>query len=142
MVHRGRDPLVGGVLLALLRSHSEDLDLDSQIWPPPTRWGLHRHRMAMLGVSAIIAVGFGGAIGPEAGLIAIVAELLGPGQHADRPIGGRLRAVGRAGTAAVLAGLYSSPPGAGAYDDDSLRPTPKALVLLAAITPGFVGFVP
>ena len=66
--------LVGGVLLALLRSHSEDLDLDSQIAASADPVGLHRRRMAMLGVSAIIAVGFGGAIGPEAGLIAIVRD--------------------------------------------------------------------
>ena len=131
--------LVGGVLLALLRSHSEDLDLDSQIAASADPVGLHRRRMAMLGVSAIIAVGFGGAIGPEAGLIAIVAELSALVSMRIARSAAEARAVGRAGTAAVLAGLYSSPPGAGAYDDDSLGP-PKALVLLAAIT-GFVGFV-
>lgn len=131
--------VVGGVMLAALRAHTEDADLDAQIAAAADPVHLHRRKTALLGVSAIIAVGFGGAIGPEAGLLAIVAELSAiisiriARSHAEA------RAVGRAGTAAALAGLYSSPPGAGAYDDDSLGP-PKLLVLLAAIT-GFVGFV-
>lgn len=131
--------LVGGILLAALRSHSEDADLDAQIAAAADPVSLHRRKTALLGVSAIIAVGFGGAIGPEAGLLAIVAELSAIVSIRIARSHAEARAVGQAGTAAVLAGLYSSPPGAGAYDDDSLGP-PKLLVLLAAIT-GFVGFV-
>lgn len=49
------------------------------------------------------------------------------------------RAVGEAGNAAVLSGLYGSPPGAAAYDDDSLGPG-KLHTLLAAIA-GLLAFL-
>lgn len=112
--------MVGGLLLAGLRSRSNEMNLDEQIADAADPVGLHRRRTAVLGLGAVIAVGFGGAIGPEAGLIPIVAEL-------SALIGIRLtrshaeaRALGQAGTAAALAGLYSSPQGGSAYHDDSL----------------------
>jgi H+/Cl- antiporter ClcA len=47
--------------------------------------------------------------------------------------GGRSRLIGRSGSAAVLSGLYGSPPGGAVYESDDLSPS-KALVFVAAVT--------
>jgi H+/Cl- antiporter ClcA len=119
--------LAGGGLIALLRPHTDDGSLDDQL------------TAAADPLSAIIAYGFGGAIGPEAGLIAVIAEL-------SALVGVRIthseqeaRLIGQSGSAAALAGLYGSPPGAAAYDDDTLAPG-KLLTLLAAGA-GFLTFL-
>ncbi|TDO89750.1 chloride channel protein [Enemella evansiae] len=130
---------IGGILLALLRGNTDDADLQQQIKAAADPRSLHRRRTALLAVSAIIAVGFGGAIGPEAGLIAIVSELSALVSLRITRSQAEARAVGEAGNAAVLSGLYGSPPGAAAYDDDTLGPG-KLLTLLAAIA-GLVGFL-
>ncbi|GAB3301006.1 hypothetical protein EK0264_00285 [Epidermidibacterium keratini] len=66
---------IGGILIAALRSHAAGSDLEQQIREAADPAHLRRRKVALLGASAIIAVGFGGAIGPEAGLLAVVAEL-------------------------------------------------------------------
>lgn len=130
---------VGGLLLAGLRSHTADEELDEQIAAAADPRSLRRRKVALLGASAIISVGFGGAIGPEAGLIAVVAELSALVSWRIARTQAEARMIGQAGNAAALAGLYASPPGAVAYEDDALTPS-KALALLAAIT-GFLAFL-
>lgn len=66
--------MLGGVLIAFLRHYSLEADLDDQFDPRGPTSGQWR-RTAVLGLSAVVAIGFGGAIGPEAGLLAVVAEL-------------------------------------------------------------------
>ncbi len=129
---------LGGLLIAALRAHVEVADLDAQIAAAADPVPVRRTKLLALAVSAILAVGFGGAIGPEAGLVAVVMEL-------SAIVGVRIarsraeeQLIRRAGTAAALAGLYASPPGGAAYDDDSLAPA-KILNLLAAGS-GFVAF--
>ncbi|KAF0834131.1 H+/Cl- antiporter ClcA [Ornithinibacter aureus] len=131
--------LAGGGLIALLRPHTDDGSLDDQLTAAADPRRLRRERTAALALSAIIAYGFGGAIGPEAGLIAVIAEL-------SALVGVRIthseqeaRLIGQSGSAAALAGLYGSPPGAAAYDDDTLAPG-KLLTLLAAGA-GFLTFL-
>ncbi|RRD04916.1 hypothetical protein EII34_08285 [Arachnia propionica] len=115
--------LLGGVVLAWLRTRSTDSDLDEQLAAAEDPTSLHRRRTAFLAASAIIAVGFGGSIGPEAGLVAVVAEL---SIMVSRRIGrsqAERQVIGTAGPAAALAGLYGSPPGGAAYGDDTLSPS-------------------
>lgn len=131
--------MVGGVLLAVLRPRIDASSLDLQLTEAADPRRLRWRRTAMLGAAAIVAVGFGGAIGPEAGLLAVVAELSAIVSHVIARNHAEAVLIGRAGSAAALAGLYSSPPGAAAYDDDSLAP-PKALPFLAAVA-GFVTFL-
>lgn len=129
---------LGGCLVAGLRAFVDDRDLDAQIAQSADPLSLRRRKIALLALSATIAVGFGGAIGPEAGLLAVVSELSAivsvriARSHAEATL------IGRSGTAGALAGLYSSPPGAVAYDDDTLAP-PKVLLVIAAAA-GFVAF--
>lgn len=130
--------LVGGVGVGLLNRHGNPGDLDALLATASDPRSVRRKAVGVTALSAIVAVGFGGAVGPEAGLVALVAELSAivatriARSHAEEEL------VGQAGSAAVLAGLYGSPPGASAYDDDSLAP-PKLGVFLAA-TSGFVAF--
>ena len=66
---------VGGVLIAAIRRRAGTGGLDEQIEEAADPTSLRRRRTAAIGAVAIVAVGFGGAIGPEAGLLAMVAEL-------------------------------------------------------------------
>ena len=97
-----------------------------------------RKKIAATALLTIVAVAFGGAIGPEAGLVALVAELsavvgakIGR-SHQEKVL------IAQSGNAAALAGIYVSPPAAAAYDDDKLSP-PKTLVVISA-TAGLAGF--
>ena len=68
--------LLSGVIIVPLRRKDDHLDtLDSLITdsedPVAVRWRRTLHLCAL----GVAAVGFGGAVGPEAGLIAVVTEL-------------------------------------------------------------------
>lgn len=130
---------VGGTLLAVLRPAVDASTIDAQLAESADPRALRWRRTGVLAVAAIVAVGFGGAIGPEAGLLAVVAELSALVSHAIARNVAEERLIGRSGSAAALAGLYGSPPGAAAYDDDTLSP-PKALPFLAAVA-GFGAFL-
>ncbi len=131
--------LAGGVLIALLRPHTDEATLDQQLRSAADPRRLRRRRTAALAAGAIIAYGCGGAIGPEAGLIAVIAELSALVSARIARSEAEARLVGVSGSAAALAGLYGSPPGAAAYDDDTLAPG-KVHALLAAGA-GFLAFL-
>ncbi len=134
--------VAGGVLLAWLRANSDDVDLDAQIAEATNPKALRRKKTAFLALSAIIAVGFGGSIGPEAGLLAVVAQL--SAIISDRVARSREEAqlIGHAGNAAALAGLYGSPPAGALYSDDALgKPTSDKLAGFAAGISGFLAFL-
>ncbi|MDO4250167.1 MAG: chloride channel protein [Moraxella sp.] len=128
--------MVGGILLAVLHHYYH---------ANPTHQGLsdelsfipNPKTLIFLALSAIIAVAFGGAIGPEAGLLAVVAEcsllvggLLKNSYHAQL--------IHQTGVMASLSGLYGSPPAALALDDDAIK-LPMAIKLLAGLS-GLIGF--
>lgn len=131
--------IAGGLILVALRPHVDGRGLDAQLEEAADPAHLRRRRTAALAAAAIVAVACGGAIGPEAGLIAVVAELSAIVSHVIARNQAEERLIGQAGSAAALAGLYGSPPGAAAYDDDALTP-PKALPFLAGVA-GFVSFL-
>jgi H+/Cl- antiporter ClcA len=67
--------LVGSVLIALLRRVSEEASLEQEVALTADPIHLHRRRSGFLAVSAIVAVAFGGAVGPEA--LVLVAAVVG-----------------------------------------------------------------
>jgi hypothetical protein len=137
--------MIGAVLIAVtgqflrrIDSSAADETFDQQLDSLQNTKPRTHTNLLFIAILAIIAVAFGGAIGPEADLVSIVAELslLVSGVLARSTAEQRL--IMESGTAASLAGVYSSPPGAAAFEDDQLT-TPKAYTLLAAVA-GFVGF--
>ena len=140
----------GGALIALLRviGGGDEPDLAAQLQQARTPQALHRRQIALLAAMAIVAVAFGGAVGPEAGTLAVVAELsawvaLAIGRSQDE------RAlIGEAGAAGALGAIYGAPPGgllvaegaptAQAARDGDAGPR-RALLLLAAVA-GLGGF--
>lgn len=130
--------VVGGVLIALVRPFADDMSLRGQIAAAEELTQVRRRKVALLGLSAVIAVGFGGAIGPEAGLVAVVTELAALVSTRISRSAVEARLLGRSGVAGALAGLYVSPPGASAYDDDTLGPS-KLAVLVSSLA-GLGGF--
>ena len=131
--------IAGGVLIALLRPLTDDHDLDAQIRAAANPFTVRRKRTAVLALSAIVAYGFGGAIGPEAGLIAVIAELSALVSARIARSEFEARVFGQSGSAAALAGIYASPPGAAAYDDDSLAPSKVYSFIAAGV--GFLAFL-
>lgn len=131
--------LLGGVILAWLRTRDVDSNLDDQLAAAKDPSSLHRRKTAYLAASAIIAVGFGGSIGPEAGLVAVVAQLSIMVSRRIARSEAEQQVIGTAGSAAALAGLYGSPPGGATYGDDTLSPS-KWIGIAAGIS-GFLAFL-
>lgn len=140
--------LVGGGLIALIRHLTEDVSLNEQLAQAHDPLHLKKRSTLFLALSAIVAVGFGGAVGPEAGLIAVVTEasavialLLARSREEERLIGDT-------GAVAALSGLYAAPPGAALLNDDDKAEhhkakeaqTPLALKVLGGVA-GLGGFL-
>lgn len=131
--------MVGGGLIALLQHLDKGEPLSVQLADAREGKPLKFKTLAILAGVAIISVGFGGAVGPEAGILAIVAELsalvcyLLARDQADRQL---IAAVGAAGS---MGAIYGSPPGgaAMAQGDDQL---PRLQLILAGAA-GFGGFL-
>lgn len=131
--------MVGGVLIAVLRHFYAGESLAAQVAdardPDANRW---RNTLLLAGM-AVVAIAFGGAIGPEAGILAVIAEMstviaaLIARNHAEA------RLIGEVGASGALGGLYGSPPG-GAMIADAEPETPKWQLYLAAVT-GLIGFL-
>ena len=143
--------MLGGVLIALIRDETENVDLNAQLTQTHDLLHLKKRRTFFLALSAIIAVGFGGAVGPEAGLVAVVSEASAVVAILIARSKVEARLIGDTGAVAALSGLYGAPPGAAVYtesdsvlgqssqhrDDES---TPLALKFLGAVS-GFGGFL-
>ena len=143
--------MLGGVLIALIRNVTEDADLNAQLAQAHDVLHLKKRSTLFLALSAIVAVGFGGAVGPEAGLVAVVSEASAVVALLIARSRAEARLIGDTGTVAALSGLYGAPPAAAVYiepestsnlssqnmDDE---PTPLALKFLGAVA-GFAGFV-
>ena len=148
--------MAGGVLIALLRHIMQGRapDLARQIKEATDKNGPKASDIALLAAIAIISVAFGGAVGPEAGILAVVAELSVIVSLAIRASKEEQQLIGEVGVAAALGGLYASPPGGALIPSDDeqggdtlsedtsekhsidIRP----LLLLAGLM-GFIGFL-
>ena len=109
--------MLGGVLIALIRDASENVDLTAQLAQVHDVLHLKKRSTLFLALSAIIAVGFGGAVGPEAGLVAVVSEASAVVAILIARSRVEARLIGDTGTVAALSGLYGAPPGAAVYTE-------------------------
>lgn len=132
--------MIGGGLIVLLRHRYEGEGLSQQIAETraPPQHG-HWRNTALLAAMGIVAVGFGGAVGPEAGILAVVGELSGIVTLLIARNQDEARLIGEAGAAGALGGLYGSPPG-GAVMAQEHPEAPKWQLYLAALT-GLLGFL-
>ena len=109
--------MAGGLFIALLRHHMEgrDPDLAEQIEQASHSQNKpdsnHFKDISLLAIMAIIAVAFGGAIGPEAGILAVIMEMSALVSLAIARSKAEQKLIGDIGVAAALGGLYASPPG-------------------------------
>lgn len=124
--------MTGAVLIALLRQMQPKASLNSQLAAEGDASAGHLRRAATLAALGIASVAFGGAVGPEAGVLAVIGEL---SSLVARRIGGDVREqrlINRIGTAGALGAIYGSPPGGASYADD--RPdAPWPLLVLAGL---------
>lgn len=112
--------MAGGVLIAALRHHMQgrDADLAAQVDDAGKEDGPAAKDIALLAAMAIISVAFGGAVGPEAGILAVIAELSALVSFAIVRSKKQQRLVAQVGVAAALGGLYGSPPASALLPDD------------------------
>lgn len=131
--------LTGTLLIAGLRHLYEGASLAEQI-SGASDSGPNRHRnAALLALMAIVAVAFGGAIGPEAGILAVMAEISALIGAALARNAAEQRLLQDVGTAGALGGLYGSPPG-GAMVAQENPEAPRWQLYLAGLT-GLFGFL-
>ncbi|MFV0490963.1 MAG: chloride channel protein [Pseudorhodobacter sp.] len=131
--------MAGGVIIAFLRARDPASNFDSQIADSQSGRPEPFAKATNLAVLGIVSVAFGGAIGPEAGVIAVIAELSNlVAARIGRDVQER-RLVRQIGIAGALGGLYGSPPGGAGYAD-SKPEAPWAHLFLAATT-GVFGLV-
>jgi H+/Cl- antiporter ClcA len=133
--------MAGGALIAAIRYFTRDYEAELSQQLEDARDPVNiRHRMVLLvAAAAVVSVAFGGALGPEAGIVAVVTEisavmsLLIARNQEDR------RLIGEAGVAGALSGLYGSPPG-GAVISETENRTPLPILLAAGVA-GLLGFL-
>ena len=131
--------LLGGALLILLARIAPTETMDELLRDTERPWQRSRRTIIVTALSAIVAVAFGGAIGPEAGLLAVVAQCSAIVSRLIARDEAGARAISEAGAAGTLGGLYASPPAAAALDGDRL--TPSRFASLVAAVSGFVVFL-
>lgn len=131
--------MIGGVLIAALRQRLPDEDFDMQLDESRQGTGILPAKAAILAGLGIVSVGFGGAIGPEAGILAVIAQLSALISSKLARDVKEARLIGQIGAAGALGGLYGSPPGAASYTNDEPG-APWPLLVLAALS-GLAGLM-
>lgn len=130
--------MAGGCVIAALRrwvpQRSVQDVVDSAHGPvvAQRRWAL------AVAATAVVAVALGGAVGPEAGLIAVVTELAA---WVALVVGQQRRAeLAELGVAASLSAWWGAPPAAAVAAEERSDRLPRPLVWGAALS-GLLGFV-
>jgi len=130
---------LGGVLIGLTRLKSRGSALEAQIAQARRPERTHLRETFWVAVGAIIAVGFGGAIGPEAGVIAVTTQLSAfVAVRLGRTATERGMLAG-AGVSGALAGTYGSPAG-GPVHAEREGDIPRVIIFASGIA-GFAAFV-
>lgn len=129
---------IAGVLIAAIGTRIPNQTLDEQLHSAATLRDYHRGRGLWIALSAFIAVVAGGAVGPEAGIIALTTELsaLVTLRISEAKLKALLPAVG---VGASVGAVWGSPAAGATYDSDELSPGTALNVVAAAA--GFVGFI-
>jgi len=130
--------ILGGVLIGWTRRKVRAPEIEAQIaaarWPGRS----HLRDTFWIGLGAVFAVAFGGAIGPEAGIIAVTAQLsavvaLKLGRTADER-----RFLAEVGVSGALSGVYGSPAGGTMHSEAEGR-VPMPVLFVAGLA-GFAAF--
>ncbi len=132
--------IVGGLLIALLQHYHDGDNLAQQIAAARNPQEQKIRNAALMALIAIVAVGFGGAVGPEAGILAVITELSALVAYViARNNATEQRLIGEIGTAGALGGLYGSPAG-GAIIAQEHPEAPKWQLYLAGLA-GLLGLL-
>ncbi len=133
--------LIGGGLLILLAKISPSETVSELLDSTDHPLARSNRKILLTALAATVAVGFGGAIGPEAGLLAVIMECSAIVGRKIARSEEQARAIAHAGVAGALGGLYASPPAAAAMDgpDDGV-PASRLMSFIAGIS-GFLVFV-
>jgi H+/Cl- antiporter ClcA len=131
--------MAGGGLIAVLQRGHAAPGLDAQLAAIRAPGAGIRRDAYFLGAIALVSVGFGGALGPEAGILALVGQLSALVSHALARDAAERGLIGELGAAGALGGLYASPVG-GAAITQAHPEAPKWQLYLAALA-GLAGFL-
>lgn len=129
--------IAGGGLLLLLGRIAPSESMEELLRDADKPLARSRRRIGVTALVAVVSIAFGGAIGPEAGLLAVVAEcsvLVSRFVAQDEA-----HAIAQAGNAGALSGLYGSPPAMAILDEGS--PAPSRLMSFVAGISGFGVFL-
>jgi H+/Cl- antiporter ClcA len=131
--------LAGGAAIGATRLMAAGDTFEEQIAQARDPLALHRRETAWVALGAICAVAFGGAIGPEAGILAVTAQLSSFVALRLSRSAARRRSLAEAGMAGALSGVYGSPAG-GPIHARTEDAVPRPLLILAGIA-GFASFL-
>ncbi len=130
--------MAGGGLIAWMRCHTPQAGIGELLDAAHHSMQVQRRWVLMLALTAVVSVAFGGAIGPEAGLIAVGLALSRLVNMVMRLDFAQQRAVTEVTMTASLAAWYGSPP-AGAEQVRGEHPVPRPLLWWAGLM-GMLGF--
>lgn len=131
--------MAGGVAIGLTRLKAAGPDLEAQIAQARDPQAIHRREAVWVALGAIFAVAFGGAIGPEAGILAVTAQLSSIVSIRIARSAATRRTLTEAGISGALAGFYGSPAG-GPVHAEPRDTVPKPVLFVAGLA-GFAAFV-
>lgn len=131
--------ILGGALIGWARLQAKAPEIEAQIAAARSPEQARLRETFWIGLGAIFAVGFGGAIGPEAGIIAVTAQFSAVVALKLGKTAGERRMLAEAGVSGALSGVYGSPAGGPVHSEAEDR-APKP-VLFAAGLAGFAVFV-
>lgn len=132
--------IFGGALLLLLARIDASESVSQLLRDTNSPLARSPRKIAVTALVAIVSVAFGGAIGPEAGLLAVVAQSSVIVSHFIARDEAQARAIAEAGAAGVMGGLYGSPPAAAAITGDGESLAPSKLMSFVAGISGFIAF--
>ena len=130
--------LLGGGLIGLTRLRADTAGLEAQIATSRNPGAVQLRQTFWIALGAIVAVGFGGAIGPEAGIVAVAAQLSVIVTRRLGKTAAERRTLAEAGVSGALSGFYGSPAGGPVHAEEEGR-TPKVILFAAGIA-GFATF--
>lgn len=131
--------VAGGMAIGLTRLMAAGPDLEDQIAQARNPQAIYRREAVWVALGAICAVAFGGAVGPEAGILAVTAQLSSIVSIRLARTAATRRTLAQASISGALAGFYGSPAGGPVHAEP--RDTVPKPVLIAAGLAGFAGFV-